>query len=315
MSRISRRNFIQLSATVVAATPYVVSAGSVSPGSGDLSSREDGRWDVGIYVNSLNINDVECTFSQIRRLGFKHAEIYTDKYDMSLAGPISDAMEKYEISVHALFTLGPGPTTWNFYEGQINIGLVSKEYRDQRVDALKRLSDLAKACNIPMVETHVGFISEDPNDPNYEETVEAIEKVVGHCKKNGQIFLYHAGQESPTTTVRCIEDVGYDNQGIGMDTANLILYDRGHPTYALCVYKDLIKLVNCKDGLFPTNTRDLGKEVRIGAGKVDFSEFITKLKDNGYTGPVIIEREDAGGNDWEKDVTWSKEYIEILLNS
>ncbi len=315
MKRISRRNFIQMSATAASLVPFTTFGKSNSAKAKTLLSKESDHWDVGVYVNSLNTDDVESTFRQISNLGFKHAEIYTDKYDISLAGPLNEAIKKYNIQVHALFTLGPGPTEWNFYEGQLTIGLVSKEYRNKRVDAMIKLSDLAKACNIPMVETHVGFISEDPNDPNYKETVEALKKVVSHCRKNDQIFLYHAGQESPTTLIRCIEDVGLENQGIGMDTANLILYDRGHPIYALDVYQGRIKLVNCKDGFFPGGTKNLGKEVQIGAGKVDFPEFIRKLKYTGYSGPVIIEREDARGNNWEEDVTWSKEYIEILLNS
>lgn len=58
------------------------------------------------------------------------------------------------------------------------------------------------------METHVGFLPENPNDPNYQPVVEALKKVIGHCANNNQQFLYHAGQESPTTLLRTMLDVG-----------------------------------------------------------------------------------------------------------
>jgi L-ribulose-5-phosphate 3-epimerase len=307
MTSITRRNFVYLSAGAATFAQFKPSK--------LLSVNESYNvFDVGIYVN-LDTKEVDNTFKRMSDLGFNNCEIYTNTYGMDLAIPLKTAISKYNIKVHSLFTLGPGRTTWDFYQGQNNIGLVSKEYREGRINALIQLSDLAKACGIGMIETHVGYIPENPNDPNYTETVEALKKVVGHCSENGQVFLYHAGQETPTTILRTILDVGYDNQGIGMDTANLIMYDRGHPTNALEVYGKYVKLVNAKDGLYPTDPRNLGIEVQIGKGKVDFPSFIKKLKGIGYNGPFIIERESVSGGQWEKDIRQSKEFLQVLLNS
>ncbi|MDD4757286.1 MAG: sugar phosphate isomerase/epimerase [Prolixibacteraceae bacterium] len=307
MKSLSRRNFVRLSAAAAAIT-------SVAPAKMAQAARPYPGGDVGIYV-SLNTQDVEETFKKITKLGFTSCEIYTGKYSMDLAKPLKEAIEKYNMKVLALFTLGPGKNTWDFYEGQNNIGLVSREYREARVDAMFQLSDLASACGVDMIETHVGYIPENPNDPVYGETIEALKRVVGYCKKNNQVFLYHAGQESPTTMLRTILDVGFDNQGIGMDTANLIMYDRGHPTYSLEVYGKYIKLVNAKDGVYPVDPKNLGREVPLGQGKVDFPVFIRKLKESGYNGPVIIEREASRGEQWEIDVTRSREFLRVLLNS
>lgn len=59
-----------------------------------------------------------------------------------------------------------------------------------------------------------GFIPENPNDDVYKESVDAIRQVASHCRSNGQMFLYHAGQETPGTLLRTIQDVGLDNQGV-----------------------------------------------------------------------------------------------------
>lgn len=305
MKPVTRRSFLQLSAAAAALA-------QLAPSRLYGTTKKINRTDIGIYIN-LNTKDMDSTFKRITDLGFMSCELYTDQYGMDMAAPLQAAIKKYNMKVLALFTLGPGPTTWDFYEGQQNIGLVSREYRDARVDAMYKLSDLAKACNVPMIETHVGYIPENPLDPNYGETVEALKKVVGYCAKNNQDFLYHAGQESPTTMLRTMTDVGYDNQGVGMDTANLIMYDRGHPIYAIDVYGKHIKLVNCKDGLYPVDPRNLGREVQISQGMVNFPTFLKKLQASGYKGPIIIEREASDGLQWEKDVCQSRDYIQSLL--
>ena len=82
----------------------------------------------------------------------------------------------------------------------------------------------------------------------------------------------------------------------------------------LDIYGKYVKLVNCKDGLYPTDPRNLGQEVQIGQGKVDFPLFIKKLKVIGYEGPIIIEREGAAEGMWEKDVCQSREFLEGLIS-
>lgn len=313
MSSVTRRNFLSLfagGAIMAHFAPYKLFAGRK-----EYQNESYQGGEVGIYVSS-NKSNVDATFQRIKSLGFNRCELYTNDYGMDMAQPLRQAMDEYNIEVLSLFTLGPGPTHWNFYEGQQTIGLVSRKYRQARIEALIQLSDLARACGIGMIETHVGFIPENPNLSNYKETVEALKKIVGHCSKNNQDFLYHAGQETPTTVLRTIQDVGYDNQGIGMDTANLIMYDRGHPYYALDIYGKYVKLVNAKDGVYPTSTRQLGEETQIGHGQVHFPSYIRKLKDIGYQGPVIIEREGAGSaEEWGKDVSQSSRFIQILLDS
>jgi len=70
---------------------------------------------------------------------------------------------------------------------------------------IKKASDLAKQCGIEAVQTHCGFIPENPNDPLYKESVGAIRDVAAYCKRNGQNLRYETGQETPITLVRTIQ--------------------------------------------------------------------------------------------------------------
>ncbi len=49
--------------------------------------------------------------------------------------------------------------------------------------------------------------------------------------------------------------------------------------------------VHAKDGLYPTDPKQLGREVPIGQGKVNFQVIIAQLKKIGYQNPLTIERE------------------------
>jgi L-ribulose-5-phosphate 3-epimerase len=233
--------------------------------------------------------------------------------DPKLAQPLKAALAKYQVEATAVMTLGPGRMIWDFYSGPKTIGLVPVETRAARIDALKRASDLAKACGILAVHTHCGFIPEDPNDPKYPEVVAAIRDVAQYCKENGQTFLMETGQESPITLRRAIEDVATGNIGVNLDTANLILYGKGEPVGALDVLGPYVKGLHAKDGLYPTDPKKLGREVAIGKGKVRFPEVMSGLHKLSYAGPITIERE-IEGSQQEADIRDSKSFLETLIN-
>jgi L-ribulose-5-phosphate 3-epimerase len=232
----------------------------------------------------------------------------------NLAAPLKDALAKYHVEATAVMTLGPGRMVWDFYDGPQTIGIVPPATRAARIDALKRASDLGKACDIHALHTHCGFIPENPNDPLYPETVAAIKDVAGHCKANGQIFLMETGQESPITLLRAIEDTGLDNIGVNLDTANLILYGKGEPVGALDVIGKYVRGLHAKDGLYPTDPKKLGREVAIGQGRVNFPEVIRKLHQLAYTGPITIERETSGAQQ-EADIRASITFLDRLIAS
>jgi sugar phosphate isomerase/epimerase len=70
--------------------------------------------------------------------------------------------------------------------------------------------------------------------------------------------------------------------------------------------------IHAKDGLFPTDTKQLGREVPIGQGKVNFPVIIGMLKKVGYRNPLTIEREISGAKQGE-DILASKAYLEKLI--
>jgi sugar phosphate isomerase/epimerase len=255
-------------------------------------------------------------FKRVHDLGFSNCFLSLDGYighfTPELAVQFRDLLNKYELIATTVEVVGPQPLVWDFLRGPSTIGLVPAATRAARTDALRQASDFAKQLGITQVQTHCGFIPEDPADPKYPGAVEAIRAVAEHCRANGQYFLMETGQETPTTMSRMLRDAAMPNLAVGLDTANLILYGKANPVDAIDILGAHVRSVHAKDGRWPTDPSKLGEEVLIGTGLVDFKRVFTKLHSIGYTGAITIERETSGPQQIE-DVRNEKIYLERIL--
>jgi L-ribulose-5-phosphate 3-epimerase len=269
---------------------------------------------LGVVTGIAKSDSPDQAIAKVKAFGLQCCQVSVGMASPSLAEPLKAALARYQVEATAVMTLGSGKMVWDFYQGPLTIGLVPPQTRAARIDALKRASDLAKMCDIKAVHTHCGFIPENPNEPLYTDTVNAIHDVASYCKANGQTFLMETGQETPVTLLRAIQDTGLDNVGVNLDTANLILYGKGDPVAALDVVGQYVRGLHAKDGLYPTGPKELGQEVAIGQGKVDFPEVVRKLHKLQYTGPITIEREISGARQQE-DIRASVSYLQRLIDS
>jgi sugar phosphate isomerase/epimerase len=303
MENLNRRRFLQVS--VAAGTAGLMSGLPAAPAGPTGKS-----FRLGIIIGVGN--DPEAALKRVHDFGVPTCQLGTDDFSDRVYEGMKAGMDKYGIEVTAINTSGGPPNSYTFYEGPLTIGVVPSKYRQQRVDNYKRASDFAKRLGVPALHSHFGFIPENPNDPEYEGVVGALRDVANHVKGNGQTVLMETGQETPITLLRAITDAAVDSLFVNLDCANLILYGKGNPLDALDVVGHLVRGTHAKDGLFPTNPRELGKEVPIGKGKANFPKLIPRLKELGYPGPLTIEREISGPQQFE-DIKMEKIYLESLV--
>lgn len=268
-----------------------------------------------IGVQTFLDQNVRERFAKIREMGFDNCQMtnwnaknHTDE----MAELVNAACKEYGITITAHWVGWSGPSAWNFTEGPTTLGIVPREYREQRVKELKLGADFAKKIGVTDVITHAGFLPECPTDPTYPEILETIRDLAQYMKDQGQYFLFETGQETPTTLLRFIEEANTGNIGINLDSANLILYGKANPVDALDVIGKYVRGIHAKDGFYPTCGMKLGREVKVGEGKVNFPAFIAKLKEVGYDGALTIERE-ISGEQQIKDIIETKEYLEKLI--
>src|SRR5919109_5428206 len=192
MRKLNRRNFLQSSTGALAASLGLPSA---TLGKRILSSPAESRTTSGAPSPVPSVpadddkrplrlgliigigKDPDGALAKVRELGLPTSQIFVDEFEMDLVRPLLQALDKYQIEATALVVGGPGKEVWDFYRGPLTIGLVPRETRAARIAHIKKASDFAKQCGIQAVQTHCGFIPENPNDPVYKETVAAMQEV------------------------------------------------------------------------------------------------------------------------------------------
>ena len=271
---------------------------------------------IGVCIEFRSMEEMSDKFNTLVKNGFDNFQLICWKLDLFTeenAKIINDLCKEYNVEISAFWCGWEGPTEWNFTGGPKTLGLIPTEWRETRIKNLCSGSDFAKLLGVKNVVTHMGFIYEDMNHPDFEPFCDAVRRVAEYCKANGQNLLFETGQETPVAMLRTFEKVGMDNLGVNLDTANLILYGKANPVDALDVFGKYVKNLHAKDGTYPTNGTSLGSETPIGSGKVDFKGVIAGLHKLGYDGYVTIERE-ISGEQQNTDILNAREYLQKIID-
>jgi len=256
----------------------------------------------------------DAAFARVRGMGFSRCQLGGNPSYMTDADikAVEEARKKHDIEISSLWCGMRGPHEWDFYDGQLTLGLVPVAYREGRVQDLIAAAGVCARLGVADIITHCGYIPENPLSEAYHEIVSILRYVCGIYKKEGLYFNFETGQETPVTLLRLICDVGTGNLGVNLDPANLLMYGKANPVDSLDIIGKYVRCLHAKDGEYPTDGRSLGVEKPIGKGRVNFPALIAKLKSIGFDGPVIIEREIPEGPEQEKDILESKECLEKL---
>ncbi|MBE6689791.1 MAG: sugar phosphate isomerase/epimerase [Ruminococcaceae bacterium] len=270
---------------------------------------------IGVLICLRPETDVAAEFKKAKELGCECCQVTV--WDMSLyteekAAELLAASKAYDIEISTLWAGWSGPKEWNFTGGPSTLGIVPAAYRMQRTEEILQGVDFAVRLGVSRVATHAGFLPENMNDPQYRDVLAALRYIAKTCQKKGVNFLFETGQETPVTLLRYIEAIGYDNVGINMDTANLILYGKANSADAITVFGKYVMDTHIKDGLYPTDGCALGKEVKVGEGMANIPEVAKRLQAVGYTGNYIIERE-ISGEQQTKDIIETLDYLKKIL--
>jgi L-ribulose-5-phosphate 3-epimerase len=162
--------------------------------------------------------------------------------------------------------------------------------RPARLDTLKWALTRTTALGVDRLTMHGGFIP-DPDDEGRKAFLDTLGEAAALAKAHGITLGLETGQETADLLRRTLDDLQCDNVKVNFDPANMLLYDMGDPLRAVEILGPDIATVHCKDAFRPTTPGEWGREVRLGEGAVNMAGFIDKLKQVGYAGPLVIERE------------------------
>lgn len=269
---------------------------------------------VGIIIGHSG-EGMEAKFAHAAEQNFKHCQLVSWNpalWTEEKAEEIITLRDKYGVEITAFWCGWSGPTRWNFTEGPEMLGIVPVAFRAQRLQNLMDGAAFARRLGVQDVVTHMGFIPENLTDPNYPGVLAAVTVLAQELKRHNQNLLFETGQETPVVLLRLFESIGTGNLYVNLDPANLILYGKANPVDSLDVFGDYVKGVHAKDGLYPTNGRELGREVKVGEGKANFPALLKGLKAHGFDGSLTIERE-ISGEQQTKDIQETQKYLQELI--
>ncbi|HHW56106.1 MAG TPA: sugar phosphate isomerase/epimerase [Clostridia bacterium] len=209
-------------------------------------------------------------------------------------------------------------------------GFAIKEDNPKRIEASKRIMDLAKDLETNVVTTHIGVIPSDPNHDRYKILQEACEQLGEYGDKVGAYFAIETGPEKTETLKKFLDSLKSRSVAVNYDPANLVMVTGDDPVKGVYTLKDYIVHTHAKDGIMKKQTdpeiiynffaeggigdlrlEDYFEEVPLGKGQVDFKAYLAALRDIGYDGFLTIERE--VGENPEKDIKEAVEFLKELL--
>jgi L-ribulose-5-phosphate 3-epimerase len=303
----NRRKFI-VSGLAAAAFPSVYTFAK------NKEMEELNRKKSGITIGVIaSIKNPEEDIKKIRDFGFDYFQAGVEKYSPGMGEGIINACEKFKVNPLTLICMGPGPYVWNLTEGPSTIGLIPREYRDARIQRLKDGIDFCKVSGFSGVLAHFGFIPENPKDVLYLEFINIMKDIAAYAQSQERDIYFETGQETPVTLLRAIQDIGTPNLFVNLDVANLLLYGKANPLDGLHILARYVKSLHAKDGDYPTNPYQLGKEYPIPEGRVDFPGIISKLKEIQFNGCLVIENELSTNS--KEYLQRTKKYLENLIET
>jgi L-ribulose-5-phosphate 3-epimerase len=227
------------------------------------------------------------------------------------------AMESEGIVASGAVCAFQGEDYANLAQVHKTVGFTAPGYAAERIARTKEVSAFAAELGLSALSCHIGFIPDDAQAPVYKDLIGIARELCDACARHNQAFVLETGQENAPTLLRFLRDVERANIKVNFDPANMILYGSGDPLQALSMLREHVVSVHCKDGLPPRAEGELGQEVALGEGKVDFPGFLRLLRQMDYHGLLAIEREEPDASvrkaDIELGVRRLKEWKKAVL--
>ena len=192
-------------------------------------------------------------------------------------------------------------------------GFGNPALRAERIERLKWAIQRTMALGLSDLSLHAGFLPA-PDDAGRSAILEALDEAGKLAAARGITLAFETGQETADLLRLTLDELDLPNLKVNFDPANMLLYDMGDPIRAVEILGPLIRSVHLKDARRPSVPGQWGQEVPLGQGDVNIREFVSALKKNGYTGPLVIEREVGDQAGRLRDVAHGLAYLREFVS-
>ncbi|HEX7090135.1 MAG TPA: sugar phosphate isomerase/epimerase family protein [Longimicrobiales bacterium] len=187
-------------------------------------------------------------------------------------------------------------------------GLVPDATWEENFAAAQEDARVAEELGITLVTFHAGFIPPEAGDPRRRVLAERVRRIARVFVDRGTRVALETGQETAATLAEVLAELGDTGVGVNFDPANMILYGTGDPVRALRRLAPWVRQVHIKDAVAAEHPGELGREVPVGEGDVNWTAFFAALRAAELRVDLVIERE--AGEQRVADVRRARELVE-----
>lgn len=268
---------------------------------------------IGVCSWSLAIPDLAQTLAAVRdklKFGLVQVGFFDDGYkDINKMVEIVTASR---LEVSATCVAFPGEDYSSIQNIAASGGFIPNNLWEERRAKTVAVADITAKLGVKLLAAHIGFVPHDRKDAQYLRMVDRLRDICDALGAKGITLVMETGQEKAEALIEFIDAVGRKNIGVNFDPANMILYGVGEPIDAVALLKERITHVHMKDAKWSAKPgQDWGEEVVLGTGQADIPRIVSKLRAQGYKGPLVIERE--AGNQRLADIQEAARLLESLV--
>ncbi|NJD02149.1 MAG: sugar phosphate isomerase/epimerase, partial [Ruminiclostridium sp.] len=255
---------------------------------------------IGIRVNSFRLELKEAirkskeAGAQGIQVTATYGDIVPENLDVKQRKEFLDMVTSYGLEISALCgDLG-------------GHGFTDEEENKWKIEKSKRIIDLARDLNTNVVTTHIGVIPESRDHKRWDILRNACERLGEYGDSVDAYFAIETGPEKASVLKEFLDSLESNGVRVNMDPANMVMVMGDDPANAVYQLKDYIVHTHAKDGIMLKKINpeiiygmvdeeiepgEAFKEVPLGEGNVNFTEYLKALDSIGYSGYLTIERE------------------------
>ena len=214
-------------------------------------------------------------------------------------------------------------------------GFQDEKGNPERVKLSKQIIELCVFFETKVMTTHIGVVPTRKDSPVFKAMASALGEVGEYAASRGCTLAVETGPEPISRLIDMIKAAGDRGIGINFDPANLAMVLNVNPAQEVPLAGKYIVHTHAKDGLHlrdfnpsdvygTLDTYDLTppeeqskddspvfKEVPLGQGQVNWTEYLAALRRVGYDGFLTIERE--VGNNPKADIVMAVDFLKSRI--
>lgn len=230
---------------------------------------------------------------KLEATGIRRVQLALDPLRDSLAGweQTEKVLRQNEINVVSVMFGCVGEDYSTLESIRLTGGIAPDTTWEQNLNNIRASASLAAKLGQKLATLHAGFLPHEETDPAFAKMLRRLTEVADIFGALKIDIGLETGQETAAALARLLQKLNHPNVGANFDPANMILYNKGDPIEALGTLAPWIRQVHIKDAIKTSAPGTWGEEVPVGEGEVDWRAFFAALKQHGFSGDFVIERE------------------------